>query len=429
MLTSAPKVEPDGNPLVFVPDWDIPGFGQAKIWIGDALAIISGSGEDLLIRAGDEQTGAPTAALFEILEKLDGTLRPNRLNIPFFYLGALSYDFGRRLENIALNAVFYRLPEFFIVFPGNGWIWNEKKQQGWRFRSKRVCKLSEPGSPMESRPELASVSREEYRDKIDKIRGLITEGEVYQINYTIRFSRVVEEGGWQLFQKLYRENPAPYSVYLKMDRGELLSISPERFLHQRGDVVTTEPIKGTVKRGTDLPEDERLKKWLLQSRKNQAELNMIIDLLRNDLSRNCLPGSVKVLKRKELRSFANVHHLVGVVRGRLEKKERIWRLFRDAFPGGSITGCPKIAAMNYISNLEAHSRSYYTGSFFIRFPGWDVLDSNILIRTGILTGGQIYFQVGGGIVIDSDPEEEFRECVAKAASFLKVMGVEDASLL
>jgi para-aminobenzoate synthetase component 1 len=160
---------------------------------------------------------------------------------------------------------------------------------------------------------------------------------------------------------------------------------------------------------------------LHSSEKDAAELSMIVDLLRNDISKVCKAGSVKVEKHRELAAFSNVYHLISTITGDLRKNTTYVDLLKAVFPGGSITGCPKIAAMKYIADLEMHERSFYTGSFFLRFPFENSMDSNILIRTAIKKDNQIHFQAGGGIVIDSGPELEYNECLAKTSSFLKVM--------
>ncbi|HID39711.1 MAG TPA: anthranilate synthase component I family protein [Calditrichaeota bacterium] len=227
---------------------------------------------------------------------------------------------------------------------------------------------------------------------------------------------------YRFFKELYNLNPAPYSVYAALPHCTLISNSPERFLMCDQNSLQTEPIKGTIGRMPEPKADKKQMEMLLRSEKDAAELNMIVDLLRNDLSKVSVPGSVKVDAHRRLETFSNVHHLVSSVSGELREGADYVDFLQACFPGGSISGCPKVAALKYIAELEEHNRSFYTGSFFIRAPEKDQFDSNILIRTAIVKDNKIHFQVGGGIVIDSDPQLEYEECLAKADSFLKVAG-------
>jgi len=198
-----------------------------------------------------------------------------------------------------------------------------------------------------------------------------------------------------------------------------LSSSPERFLKVNNEIVETKPIKGTIRRGTYANEDKALAEQLLESEKDRAENLMIVDLMRNDISKNCATGSVAVPKLFALESYATVHHLVSTVTGRLKNDRQALDLLRGCFPGGSITGAPKLRAMEIIEELEPHRRNVYCGS--LGYIGYDGnMDSNIAIRTLVYHKDKVYCWAGGGIVADSKVDSEYQECFEKAAAMLKL---------
>jgi para-aminobenzoate synthetase component 1 len=226
---------------------------------------------------------------------------------------------------------------------------------------------------------------------------------------------------WALYRALRHSNPAPFGAYLNTPFGQLLSASPERFLQVRERQVETRPIKGTRPRDPDPQRDRALAEALLWSEKDRAENLMIVDLLRNDLGKVCQLGSVRVPELFTLESFASVHHLVSTVTGRLAEGFDALDLFAASFPGGSITGAPKRRAMEIIDELEPDRRGPYCGA--IGYFGFDgAMDSNIAIRTLIHRQGRVEFSAGGGVVIDSDPQAEYRESFDKAALLLKLFG-------
>jgi len=211
--------------------------------------------------------------------------------------------------------------------------------------------------------------------------------------------------------------PVPHGAFLDTGDFAVLVNSPERFLRLSGDAVETRPIKGTRPRGETPAADRALVRGLLCDPKERAEHVMIVDLERNDLGRVCRPGSVAVSSFLEVESFATLHHLVSTVRGRLRPDAGLEELLRATFPGGSITGAPKIRAMEVIAELEARPRGIYTGAF-VRCRGPRDLDSAIAIRVAVARDGVFTYHAGGGIVADSDPAREYDECVLKAAPFL-----------
>ncbi len=260
---------------------------------------------------------------------------------------------------------------------------------------------------------------EEYVGLIKKIIDYIKKGDVYEVNLSHRFEAQYHGDPYGIFFNLFQINPAPFSAFLNFGDTIILSNSPERFLKADGDQVETRPIKGTMCRGKTKEEDQKNRLLLASSEKEDAELSMIVDLLRNDLGKVCDYGSVRVREHKRIEGFSNVWHLISIVEGRLRKDESYASLIRACFPGGSITGCPKIRSMEIIDELEKYARNLYTGMIFI---GNDHrLDSSIVIRTIIAKTDHLYFNVGGAVVYDSIPKREYEETLEKAQSIMKAL--------
>jgi para-aminobenzoate synthetase component 1 len=260
-----------------------------------------------------------------------------------------------------------------------------------------------------------------YRAAVARLIELIAAGEIYQANLSQRFETPLRAKPWALYRALRDACPAPYAAFMRCGDLEILSASPERFLLRRGDRIETRPIKGTRPRGRTSGEDRRLAEELLRSEKDRAELVMIVDVERNDLGRVCRTGSVEVPELARLESYANVHHLVATVRGRLKAGVGPVELLEATFPGGSITGAPKIRAMEILDGIEPTRRGPYTGAAgYIDVSG--DLDLQIAIRTAYSLRGRAWFQVGGGIVSDSDPQAEYEETLAKGKALAAVLG-------
>lgn len=270
----------------------------------------------------------------------------------------------------------------------------------------------------------------EYMEMVRSAKEYIAAGDIYQVNLSQRFKTQISTPPQELYLKLREINPAPFACYLQFDNPEspvlntgsgqvmaIVSSSPERFLSVSEGRVQTRPIKGTRPRSPDKKIDLQMKQELLFSPKDNAELTMIVDLERNDLGRVCNYGSVKVVQKKVVESYSTVHHLVATIEGDLHPRYDIIDLIKATFPGGSITGAPKIRAMQIIDELEPTRRSVYTGAIgYIGFN--DCTDLNIAIRTFLIKGSEAYFQVGGGIVADSDPEKEYEETLHKARALI-----------
>lgn len=260
-----------------------------------------------------------------------------------------------------------------------------------------------------------NMNAQEYRECFDRVRNYTIAGDCYQVNLAKQFSTKVVGDAWLTYRYLRMLSPAPYGVYFNLPFAQILSNSPESFIQCRNGQVVTSPIKGTRPRDHENPElDKAIADSLLKSDKDRAENLMIVDLMRNDLSRCCELGSVKVPQLFAIHSFANVHHLISTITGVLRKDLKPIDLLKSCFPGGSITGAPKIRAMEIIEELEPHRRGLYCGS--IGYIGIDgSMETNIAIRTIVVKNGVARFSAGGGLIMDSKLEEEYQEIIDKAS--------------
>jgi para-aminobenzoate synthetase component I len=269
-------------------------------------------------------------------------------------------------------------------------------------------------------PPISSVDRETYLATVHRVLEYIAAGDVFQVNLSQRFAAWGRPEPLDVYLRLKAASPAPYAAFLRWADMAVVSASPECFYQTRGDLLVTRPIKGTRPRGRDPLDDARLAAELRDSPKDCAELTMIVDLERNDLGRVCRYGSVRVRDPMTIESFAQVHHLVATVEGRLQPDAGPVDVIRAIFPGGSITGAPKIRAMEIIDELEPNRRSLYTGAIgYLSRGGASAF--NIAIRTILVEGDRASFQVGGGIVADSDPEAEYEETLAKGRALHAVL--------
>jgi para-aminobenzoate synthetase component I len=384
---------------------------------------------------------------FLIIKSLLGKNETKLSTVPFAggALGYFAYDLGRRLEKIPENSEHdIAMPEMAIGIYDWAVVTDHHQRRTWLtgygkdertfdewdklqalFQSKKELSILNSGSgEFKVLSELhANMDSEFYARAFNKIKHYIREGDCYQVNLAQRFSVDVAGDPWQAYLKLRKLNPAPYSGFFRIPEGTILSTSPERFLKVDNSLVETKPIKGTRRRSSDVYEDMALSGDLLESEKDRAENLMIVDLLRNDIGKSCRPGSVSVPKLFALESFAKVHHLVSTVIGQLADNHDALDLLRGCFPGGSITGAPKLRAMEIIEALEPHRRSIYCGSMaYIGFDG--NMDSNITIRTVVHHKDKMYCWAGGGIVMDSRLDAEYQECFDKAAAILALFEPE-----
>jgi len=284
---------------------------------------------------------------------------------------------------------------------------------------------SAPSYPVDGEGSLrSSFMRADYLDAVARVREYIYAGDIFQANLSQRFEAPLAQPPWAFYRTLRRVNPAPFGAFFDVPGAPILSTSPERFLRvSGGGRVETRPIKGTRARGVGPEHDAALGQALTESVKDRAENLMIVDLMRNDLSRVCAPGSVRASELFALERYATVHHLVSTIVGDLAPGCDAFDLLRAAFPGGSITGAPKLRAMEIIAELEPSKRGVYCGSIGY----WSTtgeMDTSIAIRTAVVLDGRIYFSAGGGIVADSDPEQEYRETLDKVRAIIDALATQ-----
>ena len=270
----------------------------------------------------------------------------------------------------------------------------------------------------------SSFTKPDYLAAVARVREYIYAGDIFQANLSQRFEAPLAEAPWTFYRTLRRVNPAPFGAFFDVPGAPVLSTSPERFLRaSAAGHVETRPIKGTRARGLGPEHDAALGQALTESAKDRAENLMIVDLMRNDLSRVCAPGTVRASELFALERYATVHHLVSTVVGDLAPGFDAFDLLRAAFPGGSITGAPKLRAMEIIAELEPSRRGVYCGSLGY----WSTtgeMDTSIAIRTAVVRDGRLYFSAGGGIVADSDPEQEYQETLDKVRSMIDALAAD-----
>ncbi|NIR60628.1 MAG: aminodeoxychorismate synthase component I [Gammaproteobacteria bacterium] len=352
-------------------------------------------------------------------------------------IGYFAYDLVRRIERLpALAADVERVPEMAVGIydwalvvdhaRGESWLVGQGHDPSTHERWHELAEhLAAPPQPAVRRfrvggPVRSNMDRAMYAAAFRRIKEYIAAGDCYQVNLAQRFSVPVAGDPWVLYRLLRRSNPAPFSAYLANEQVAVLSASPERFLHVADRQVMTKPVKGTRPRGRDAAGDARLAEELRCSAKDRAENLMIVDLLRNDIGKTCAVGSVRVPKLFDIESFATVHHMVSTITGTLAPGKTAADLLRDCFPGGSITGAPKVRAMEIIEELEPNRRGIYCGAIgYISFDG--TMDTNIAIRTLVCSEGVMRFWGGGGIVHDSEVEAEYQETFDKVAAMLRLL--------
>ena len=378
---------------------------------------------------------------FARLREAAGSLGPAQLPAPYELpfagglLGYLSYDLGRRIERIGEHA----RDDLGLPLASVGlyaWALISDHQAGTsqlvfhprldeRERQRLIALFSEEAQGTAGNFKLLgkfrrSISASDYRQAIRRIQDYIQAGDCYQVNCSQRFQAACSGSPWPAYRALREACPTPFSGYLRLADGAILSLSPERFLKLGKGKVETRPIKGTRPRGKTPEEDMALAASLLASPKDRAENLMIVDLLRNDIGRSCQPGSVRVPELFALESYPNVHHLVSSVTGELAPGKDALDLLEGSFPGGSITGAPKIRAMQIIDELEPSRRGIYCGSlFYLDVRG--EMDSSIAIRTLLVRDGQVSCWGGGGIVADSHWEDEYQETLDKVRVLLETL--------
>jgi para-aminobenzoate synthetase component 1 len=449
-------------------------LGRYSFVAADPIAVVRSKGPRA--ECLDCLSGELRVSNRDALDVLRELLNPHKtMSIPLLpplqggAIGFLSYDWGRTLERVpACRFDDLALPD--VAFGVYDWVlaWDHQASRAWlistgipevrdaerrnraRLRAAAVldrldgsasptaarpvstamaAPLAAPSYPVEDRwgatgmDVRSSFTHSDYRRAVERVREYIFAGDIYQANLSQRFEAPLTDTPWDFYLRLRARNAAPFAAFLEFAEAVVLSASPERFLQvDEAGHVETRPIKGTRPRGLGPEHDGALGLVLAESPKDRAENLMIVDLMRNDLSRVCAPGTVRVSELFALERYATVQHLVSTVVGTLAGNRDTFDMMRAAFPGGSITGVPKIRAMEIIAELEPSQRGVYCGSIgYWSLNGW--FDSSVAIRTAVAQRGRLYFSAGGGIVADSDAEQEYRETLDKAQGMVDALAL------
>lgn len=405
------------------------------IMTADPIATLLTHGGQTQIRCGGK-TSISAADPFALLqEQMDaaGIHTAASENLPFLggALGLFGYDLARRIESLSGQAAQdITLPDMAVGIYDWAVIADHRLKRltliSYRDTARRLADLTAaaataPAPFRLTSPWHANMTRQQYGEKFRRIQEHLLAGDCYQVCLAQRFDAGYRGDEWSAFRHLLAGNRAPFSAFLRLpDRQAILSLSPERFLRLRHRQVTTRPIKGTLPRLADARADRQQGEKLAASPKDRAENLMIVDLLRNDIGRIALPGSVRVPELFKIEAFPAVHHMVSTITATLPDDATPCQLLRACFPGGSITGAPKVSAMNIIDRLEPHRRNAWCGSIgYLSFCG--SLDSNIAIRTLLTDQQRIYCSAGGGIVADSREAAEYQETLDKVATILPLL--------
>jgi para-aminobenzoate synthetase component 1 len=417
-------------------------YGRYDILVAMPFATLVTRGEHTTITvAGKAEVSSDEP--FELLKNFLKQFPAPQAELPFAggAVGYFGYDLARRLEKLDDFKSPEPIPEMMIgIFDwaivvdhrqqcsaliSNGF--SEETRKNWQ----ELCDLFEDTflaiqNEFKVTSQIQSnFTEDSYGEAFKRVQHYIQEGDCYQVNLAQRFYANVQGDSWIAYQLLRKVSPAPFMAFMQLPLNnqecfQIMSDSPERFIQSVGHHVETRPIKGTRPRSSDALQDTKYSYELLTSAKDRAENLMIVDLLRNDIGKNCETGSVRADKLFQLQSFTNVHHLVSIITGKLKQTATSLDLLKGCFPGGSITGAPKVRAMQIINELEPHRRGIYCGSIgYIGFDG--NMDTNIAIRTAVICKQQLSFYAGGGIVADSECEKEYTETLDKAASMTAIL--------
>lgn len=386
------------------------------------------------------------SSVFDVLEKILKEDKPTNINysphssLPFMSgcMGYLSYNLGYDVENVTKTAKDdFDIYDYYFVFYDNIIIFdliNDKKyitSLGVLNDSEKsineILKNIDVAKKVPytevfnyDKQYTSNFTKEQYKNTVTKVKDYIKSGDIYIMNLTQRLLTTSTKSSFHIYNALRNSNPAPFSALLKLDDLEVISSSPERFLQIKDNIVQTRPIKGTVPRGKTIEEDEANRLKLQNSEKDKSELLMVVDLERNDLSKVCKPFTVQVPSLYDIEEYETVFHLVSTVEGELKDNVSSPKCLNACFPGGSITGTPKIRAMEILDELEQVSRGIYTGCIgYFDFNG--NADFNIVIRTLVKKDDTISIGVGGGITWDSEKSEEYQETLDKAMALLRVL--------
>ena len=376
---------------------------------------------------------------FDLLKQIQSELLPEidyQGDLPFIggALGYFAYDLGRRVERLPVIAEHdLNTPDMAVGLYDWAVVIDHQTKQAfvvgadvaarWQWLQLQTSDTNKKAFSLTSDWQ-SNMSKASYSDKFHQVQEYLRSGDCYQINLAQRFNAEYQGSEWQAYLELEQVNQGPFSAFVRTEKSAIISVSPERFLQVKQGMIETKPIKGTRPRHADETLDQQAADELAHAEKDQAENLMIVDLLRNDVGRVAKPGSVHVPKLFEIESFPAVHHLVSTIRAQLDKSFTAADLLRASFPGGSITGAPKIRAMEIIEELEPHRRSAYCGSIgYISRHG--AMDTSITIRTLVAENRQLYVWAGGGLVADSQCDSEYQETLDKLSRILPILSSQN----
>lgn len=435
------KFKNDKYPIFLESQKDPEKLGRYSFIMSEPFLVLKSKGESIEVLENDIKTtvsGDP----FDILQEyLDKYKTKTKSPIPFTggAAGYLSYDLCHHVEDLPVNVVDdVNIPDLFLGFYDGilavDHLENKKYLIAHSFRedaSHIIKKLElKIDKKIEETEDIiireldidfhSNMDEEYYHNSIGRVKDYISSGDIYQINFTQRFECLLNKSPYTLYERLRETNPAPFATYMNFGDGEIVCSSPERFIQVKDGFIETRPIKGTIARGGTPEEDKRNRESLENSEKDRSELLMIVDLERNDIGKISEAGSVEVTELFHIEEYSTVFQQVATVSGKIKQEITTKDILKATFPGGSITGAPKIRAMEIIDELEQTSRNIYTGSIgYIGFDG--NIDLNIVIRTVLCKEGRAYFQVGGGIVWDSHSESEYQESLLKGKALKEAL--------
>jgi para-aminobenzoate synthetase component I len=385
----------------------------------------------------ETRIGDPLIELEKWLQPLKTEREPDLPDFQGGVIGFLSYDYARRIENLpVLSQDDLKVPEVYFFYLDEWVVFDHKEEMLWTMiltqeeevsaqirlekwtslwqehlaekEAEEVTPLNEGASGIR-----VSMNEEQFSNAVKRIQDYISQGDVFQVNLSVRQSQELGAEPLAVYKKLRELNPSPYMSYIQTPEFQIVSGSPELLVKKKGLEVSTRPIAGTRSRGKDAAEDEALAGELIDNEKERAEHVMLVDLERNDLGRVCRYGTVEVNEFMVIEKYSHVMHIVSNVRGTLDEHKNGADVIRSVFPGGTITGAPKIRTMEIIEELEPVRRGIYTGSI-----GWigvnGDMELNIVIRTMLVKNNEAYIQAGAGVVIDSNPKYEYKESLKKA---------------
>ncbi|HHP1117381.1 aminodeoxychorismate synthase component I [Bacillus cereus group sp. MYBK163-2] len=401
------------------------------------VAVIRGKDETLHISESGKETikrGNPLDLMQEYMEQWKTDYNPEYPPFQGGAIGYFSYDCIRYIEKLpSLAEDDINIPDIFFLLFDDVFVYDQKEQVLWvithyvdkyeeakerlnEWKSLWMTEAPEVTVPFESpekKSEAVAFTEAGFMKAVECIQEYIGAGDVFQVNLSTRQERTLQTHPLEIYTSLREINPSPYMGYLELGDFQIVSGSPELLIKKQGTEVSTRPIAGTRSRGADEQEDEELARELIENEKERAEHVMLVDLERNDLGRVCKYGTVEVDEFMVIEKYSHVMHIVSNVRGEVEEDKDAFDLVKAVFPGGTITGAPKIRTMEIIEELEPVRRGIYTGSIgWIGYSGDTEL--NIVIRTLLAKDGKAHVQAGAGIVIDSNPENEYKESLKKA---------------